>query len=273
MWKRWEDKDTVFTLEDFAKELVNLRVDEGIINRLIEEYKEVKKAQFLNNYEGVIHHAGKFSEVILGLIENKVSGQGINLDKIHFGNLYEKIKNYPKSNAEDEILTLAIPEVAKSVYTLRNKKDVAHVKTVDPNLIDSVYCVASCDWMLSELALLLLKVDEKEAYELIRSVLEKKIPLIEEFEDGTIVILKKDLSRSDEILLTLYYHYPRRLPNSDLKNILKLPSKSIYVYLKHLEGEKLIHRTEEGSKLTQLGIKYVEENLIIKNQKGCLNFQ
>jgi DNA-binding PadR family transcriptional regulator len=252
----------VLTLEDFAKKLVGLGIDEGIAKRLIEEYRDVKKAHFFNKYEEVIKYAGKFSETILALIENKVSGKSINLDKVEFDELYKKIVKYPKSSAKEEVLTLAIPRVARSVYTLRSKKDVVHVKTVDPDFIDSVYCLTACDWMLSEIALLFLKVDEREVYELINSVLKKKIPLVEEFEDGTIVILKKDLSRSDEILLTLYYHYPRRLPNSDLDKILKLPSKSIYVYLQRLEDERLIHRTEEGSKLTQLGIKYVEENLL-----------
>jgi len=251
----------LFTLEKFAEEMVNLGINEKIVNRLIEEYKEIKKAQFLNDHEKVISHAAKFSEIILALIESKVSGQSVNLDKIRFGNLFEKIRGYPKSNAEDEILTLAIPEVAKSVYTLRNKKDVAHVKTVDPDFIDSIYCVTACDWMLSELALLFLKMDEKASYELIYSVLEKKIPLIEEFEDGTIVILKKGLSRSDEILLALYHYYPKRISSLDLIKILKMSPNTIYVSLKRLERQKLIHKAKNGSKLTLLGVKYIEENL------------
>ena len=254
----------MFTLGEFAKKLISLGIDEKITNRLIDEYKEVKKAQFFNDCEKVIFHAAKLSEVILALIENKISGQIVNLDKIHFGRFYEKIRNYPKSNAEDEILTLAIPDVAKSVYTIRSKKDVAHVKTVDPNFIDSVYCTTACDWMISELALLFLKVDEKEAYELINSVLRKKVPLVEEFEDKTVVILKKNLSRSDEILLALYHYYPQRISSVDLETVLKLPKKSIYGYLKRLEDQRLIHKTKKGCKLTQLGIKYIEERILSK---------
>lgn len=251
----------MFAFEDFAKKFVALGIDEGITYRLIEEYKEVKKSAFFNDYEEVIKHAGKFSEAILALIENKISGKNVNLDKVNFDELYKKIVNYPKSDAKDEVLTLAMPRVARSVYTLRSKKDVVHIKTVDPDFIDSVYCVTACDWMLSELAFLLLKANEKEVYEMVNSVLKKKIPLIEEFEDGTIVILKTNLSRSDEILLALYHNYPRRASNLDLASILKIPRQIIYTYLQRLEEQRLIHRTESGSKLTQLGIKYVEENL------------
>jgi DNA-binding transcriptional ArsR family regulator len=139
---------------------------------------------------------------------------------------------------------------------------------VDPDFIDSVYCVTACDWMLSELAFLLLKVDEREVYGLINSVLNKKIPLVEEFEDGTIVVMKKDLTRADEILLALYHRYPQRISNSELEKILKLPPKTVYIYLQRLEGEKMIHRTEDGNKLTRLGIKYVEENLLTKQENS-----
>jgi hypothetical protein len=258
-----------FTLEDFAKNLVDLGIDKEITDRLIEYYKEVKKAHLSNKCKDVIRYAGQFSEAILTLIENKVSGKSVNVDKVEFEKLYKKILNYPKLNAKDEILTLALPRVARSVYTLRNKKAVVHVKTVDPDFIDSVYCVTACDWMLSELAFLLLKADEREVYELINSVLRKKIPLIEEFEDGTIVVLKEGLPWADEILLALYHYYPQRLKKQELEKILKTSSSSIiYTYLQRLENKRLIHRTDEGSKLTQLGIKYVEENLLIKQENS-----
>ena len=254
------------SFEKIAEELVNKGIDEKVVSKLITEYIKVKRAQLLNDHEKVISHSAKFSEVILALIENMLSGQAVNLDKIYFGNLCEKIKNYSKSNAEDEILTLAIPEVAESVYTLRNKKDVAHTKTIDPDSIDSVYCTTACDWMLSELVLLFLKVDESKVYELINSMLKKKVPIIEEFEDGTFVILRKDFSRSDEILVTLYHFYPRRISNVELEERLKLPHKSIYIYLSRLEAERFIHRTNDGSKLTLLGIKYVEDNILAKKE-------
>lgn len=258
------------TFEKFVEELVTAGIDRKIVSKLINEYKKVKRAQLLNDYEKVISHSAKFSEAILALIENKLSGQVVNLDKIYFGKLCEKIKKYPKSNAEEEILTLAIPEVAESVYTLRNKKDVAHIKTINPNSIDSVYCTTACDWMLSELVLVFLKVAEKEAYELINSILKKKVPTIEEFEDGTIVILQKGLSWADEILIALYHFYPQRIQNSDLKKMLKLPQMNIYTYLLRLEKQRLIHKTDKGSTLTQLGIKYVEDNLLTKKNNNLV---
>ncbi|MCD6341352.1 MAG: hypothetical protein J7L83_00630, partial [Thaumarchaeota archaeon] len=50
-----------------------------------------------------------------------------------------------------------------------------------------------------------------------------------------------------------------RVRNSELQKAVRT---NVSVYLRELEDEKIIHKTREGSKLTQLGIKYVEEQLL-----------
>ncbi len=187
----------------------------------------------------------------------------MDIDNIYFNKLLDEIVKYPKPSAEDVILTLAIPRVAESIYTIRSKKVVAHVKTIDPSFIDSSYCGSACDWMLSELAMLFYTSNPKEASELINSLLEKRIPLIEEFENGGIVILKKDLLVKDEFLIYLYYTYPNRITNGDLINAVRYhnPTYAEKILIK-LEGEKLIHRNINGNKPTKLGLKYVEDKIL-----------
>lgn len=251
------------TYEKFADELVNLGIDKTIVGKLIEEYKIVKKEHLLGDDEKVILHSAKVSDLVLALIKNKVSGKVVNINNIHFNRLLEEVKKYPKSTAEEVILTLAIPRVAESVYTIRSKKDVAHVKTVDPSYIDSSYCVSACDWMVSELAMLFLTSSPEEANELINSIIEKKIPTIEELEDGSIVVLKQGLALKEEFLLALYYSYPNRTTDEDLRKT-ALYSNVTYAekVLVGLEHDRFIHRNDEGNKLTKLGIKYVEERLL-----------
>jgi len=41
---------------------------------------------------------------------------------------------------------------------------------------------------------------------------------------------------------------------------------NVYAYLLQLEEEKLIHRSKDDVKLTQLGIKYVEEKYLRSSQ-------
>ena len=256
------------TYEKFAEELIARGIDKTIVDKLIDEYRIVKKEYFLGDNEKVVLHSAKVSDLILALVKNEVSRTVMDVNNIHFNELFEEIIKYSKSSAEEVILTLAIPRVAESVYTIRSKKDVAHVKTIDPSFIDSSYCVSACDWMLSELVLLFLKANPKEANELINSMIKKKVPTVEEFEDGSIVILRKDLSLPQEILLTLYHYYPKRLSNDNLIKLLKpLTRKNVYRPLYHLECERLIHKTIDGSKLTKLGIKYVEDEILTKKPK------
>jgi hypothetical protein len=108
--------------------------------------------------------------------------------------------------------------------------------------------------------MLLYTSDPNDAKELIDSFVKKKVPLVEEFEEQSIVILKKDMPLFDEILVTMYHFYPQRLSNAFLNKQVK--STNLYGTLQRLEDEKLIHRNLEGNKLTQLGIEHVENKLI-----------
>jgi hypothetical protein len=253
------------TYKRFAEELITQGIDKTIVEKLIEEYRIVKREHLLGDDEKAVLHSAKVSDLILALIKNKVSGQVEDVNNLHFSKLLEETLKYPKPSAADVILTLAIPRVAESVYTIRSKKDVAHVKTIDPSFIDSSYCVSACDWMLSELVLLFYKADVNEASELINSILTKKVPTIEEFEDGSVVILRKDLSLKQEFLLFLYHDYPKRTTNEDLIERLHYGNpKYAERILKELEGEKFVHRNNEGNKLTKNAIKYVEDEILTK---------
>ena len=250
------------TYQKFAADLVSKGIDKSIVDKLIEEYGTLKHEHLIGDNEKVVLHAAKFSDMAMALIKNEETHGTVDINNIHFDNLYNEIVNLPKTTPEQAILTLAIPRVAVSIQTLRNKKNVAHIKTLDPCFLDSYYCVSSCDWILSELAMLLYTSDPKEAKELIDSFIKKKVPLVEEFEEQSIVVLKKDLTLFDKILLNLYHFYPQRLPNAFLNKQLK--SSNVYGTLERLDHEKLIHRNDEGNKLTQLGIEYVESMLATK---------
>jgi hypothetical protein len=248
------------TYDKFASELISKGIDKEVVDRLIYEYGILKQEHLLGDNEKVVLHAAKFSDMAMALIKNKETGLRVDINDLHFDDLYKELLNYPKPTPEQAILTLAIPRVAISIQTLRNKKNVAHIKTIDPCVLDSYYCVSSCDWILSELAMLLYTSDPNEAKELIDSFVKKKMPLVEEFEEQSIVILKKDVPLFEKILLIGYHFYPRRLSNAFLNKQLK--STNVYGALQKLDDNKLIHRNNEGNKLTELGIEYVENKLV-----------
>ena len=104
--------------------------------------------------------------------------------------------------------------------------------------------------------------DSLEAKEIIESLCEKRIPWIEEFEDGSSMLLIEPESLSDKIVFTLYNYYPERITYDKILEVTLYDNMS---YLKRvitkLHKEKMLHINEDGIKLTRKGEAYVEHLL------------
>jgi len=250
------------------EQFTSRNIDRRLAEELIKEYKEVRKRDFLGHVEETITHSGRLSELVVAFIKNCVSGKTVNIDDVHFDNLLNEIYNYPKKSAEDRILTLAIPRVAVSVYTIRSKKDVVHVKKIDPDFFDTSYCVAACSWILSQLVLLFYTSNRKEANDLINSLLEKRSPFVEEFENGSARLLEQGMPFLDRILLILYNFYPNRKNPSFVAETMMSSPNYVKNQMLRLEKAFLVHRNDEGSKLTKKGIEKVERDILDKLERA-----
>lgn len=236
-------------------------VADKLLNELLQEYDMAKKFHFLEDWEKSILHASKFSELTLAVIKNIVDNETIDINNIHFDQLYNDFINRTKVTGEDEILLLAIPRVVRTVYDIRNKKRVAHVKAIDPDLLDSQYCVSACDWTLAQFVMLYLESDPQEVSSIIYSLIEKQVPFVEQFEDGSMVILKENLTFKEQFMVGLY-KLGLRVSKKELSRILKTYNQLINSTAKNLEDEKLVHMNENGIILTKKGIRFVEDNLL-----------
>jgi hypothetical protein len=236
-------------------------IDRRLIVELMKEYHMTKRFNYLGDWEKSILHASKFSEIALAVVKNIVDKEVIDINNIRFDSLCKDILRREKNSAEIEILTLAIPTTAKSVYNIRNKKRVAHVKAIDPDLLDSQYCVSACDWILAEFVMLYLESDPKEVNAIIHSLIEKRVPFVEQFEDRSLFILKEGLTFKEEFMVALY-QLGERISEKELAHILKKYPQLIYGTARNLEKDKLVHINENGVRLTRKGIKFVEDKLL-----------
>lgn len=203
----------------------------------------------------------------MAAIKNIVDKIKIDLNDIHFDSLFNEITARKKVNAVEEILMLAIPRVALSVYCIRNKKRVAHVKSINPDLIDSQYCLSACDWILSQIIMLYVTSNPEETSVLIHSLIEKQIPFIEQFEDGSLMVLDEKLTFKQQLMIVLY-KLGRRTPRKEVVRVLSTYPQLLNTTIKNLEELRIVHSNSDGVILTKKGIQVVEDEIL----KGCYKF-
>ena len=127
--------------------------------------------------------------------------------------------------------------------------------------MDATFVVSACDWIMAEFIRLYHTNDSNEAQRTVDSIVERKVPIIEEFGDD-LRVLASDLSVADQILVILYKKHPNYVLTSDLKNWIKTRSPSyITTALMRLDHQVKIYRKGNENIITRRGIKYVEESL------------
>ena len=152
-----------------------------------------------------------------------------------------------------EGLRVCAARIARSVYTLRNKRNIAHDNEVDPNTYDLAYVYHASAWIMAELLRNASGLSMQEAGALVALVQAPVSTLVEEI-GGTRVVLA-DVSVRTELLLLLHSHYPDVVPVKDiLKSLSRRGATTVRNRLRDLHDEKLAHgNAREGYQLTQAG--------------------
>lgn len=243
---------------NYIENLLNAGIDSTIVKPILSEYSLVKKQALMSSSENVIKHGGIFAELTMAAIKFLADGTLLNLNQIQFGRLLEEFENAPKPNPEDELLLLSIPRTAHAVYTLRSKKKVVHFKLIDPLEIDSVFVVRAVDWMLASLIFYIHRQDvSADLTDAVRDLLRKDIPIIEEFEDGDLVVLD-DLGTRKEMILLLNAS-SERISKERLRTLARTYRQDFDKNFRALQTNRHIHENAEGVKLTAKGIGEAEK--------------
>jgi len=233
----------------------------AFVKELLLEYKQSRECHWLGDITKTIIHAARFSELCMACLKQlSDSTVRIDLNRIAFGSYFDDLLRLPKQSPEEEVLYALIPKVLKGIYTIRSKKRVAHMKITTAEAIDAEYVITACNWVMSQLIFLYMAISPEDVVNLTNSIMERKVPTIEQFEDGEMMVLKKGLSFNEELLLVLY-QFPKRMSRKELNLMLK-PKKSSYVatYLNLLYKDRLIHLNKDGAVINKNGIKEIEDN-------------
>jgi hypothetical protein len=152
-----------------------------------------------------------------------------------------------------EGLRICSARLARSIYTFRNKRNIAHKNPVDPNRFDLALAHHGAAWIMAELLRNATAITMHEAGALIELVQAPVGTLVEEI-DG-VRLVHANTSVRGEILILLHSHFPERVPVSSILATMSARSAgSVQNRLGELRTAKLLHGDgKAGYRLTQAG--------------------
>ncbi len=174
------------------------------------------------------------------------------------GYLNKKIEN-EKTLPDD--LRICAARVARSIYTMRNRRNIAHKGTVDPNIFDLAYLHYAAAWLVTEFLRQASGLSMQEAGVLISQVQAPVSEIVEEI-DG-VRLVHANVSIKDEIRILLHSHFPNYVPNENIKaSLVGRNQGTLGNKLRELVGEKQIFGAPStGYRLTLAGWNTTETTI------------
>ena len=168
------------------------------------------------------------------------------------------VDDYLDKKAEHETslsegLRICAARIARSIYTLRNKRNIAHKNAVDPNTFDLAYVHQGAAWIMAELIRNATGITMDAAGKLIELVQAPVGTLVEEIEGVRLV--HADASARVQILILLHSHYPEKVAVPDiLKSLHTQNASSVQNRLGEMRTENLLFGDKNGGyRLTHAG--------------------
>jgi len=223
---------------------------------LIQEYGEVKLAFFRGDVEAIGNHSTKFYETVLQILEHIHTGS--HSSRVKIDQLLRSLEESPRSKYPESV-RIIIPRVCKALFTLRSERLEHKSKDITPKYIDSALIIALCDWIVAEFLRLFHTSDESKIQNIILELTRKKLPAIEEFEDGGLAFNLGRLSASQKVLAALYYSQQRLRPAEIARKTRIKYLSTVTRALNELKDREFIDANPDGFKINSKGIQHIED--------------
>ncbi len=192
---------------------------------------------------------GKFVETVVQILQYLEKGQ------------YEqkvKVEHFLKVQVEncvsiDEGLRICAARTCRAIYSLRNKRNIAHKNEIDPSTYDLEYIYAATRWVMAEFLRQAQNVSMEEAGTLIDMINAPVGPVIEEMDGRRLVY--GTFTIREEILVLMLSLYPDLVPiPAILESLDRRNGGSVRNVLRKLYIKKLIQgNSNKGYRLTSPG--------------------
>lgn len=236
---------------------------------LLKSYEEIVLNYLEHRWEPSELNGGKFCEVVFSVVSGALSGTFPSSpskprDMVAACRALENVPPDPL-RAGDRSMRILIPRVLPALYEIRNNRGVGHVGgEVDPNYLDATAVHSMSSWVLAELVRVFHDVSTREAQETVDSLIERKIPIIWEFE-GKRRVLDPKMGKSDQALLLLYSK-PSWVAESQLVQWVEYSNSTLFrnKILKPLHRARFVEYEEQKKRLriSPLGVHDVEVRIL-----------
>jgi len=199
--------------------------------------------------------AGKFVETTVQILQNRAEGSYDKKPDVE-GFLSRKVENCGQL---DDGLRICCARIARSAYTLRNKRNIAHKGAIDPNAYDLSFLHSAATWIMAELLRQSQKLTMEEAGSLIELIHAPINRIVENIDGHSLV--HGDFSTKEEILVLMRSRYPDGVETDNiLSSLQRRSAKSVENRVRELFSQKLIHGSRrDGYRLTITGFNTATE--------------
>jgi len=162
----------------------------------------------------------------------------------------------------DDGLRICAARVARAMYTLRNKRNIAHKGAVDPNVYDLRFLLAGAQWIMAELVRSASGLTMEEAGALIEGLSAPAGSMVEDFGGRRLVHGK--LSVREEVLVLMHSFHPEPLTPAQISAHLDRRSpRTIRAVIREEWLNKLFQGDSTlGYRLTSHGVKEAVEVML-----------
>lgn len=196
--------------------ILSSAIDLNLVNNITNIFESLQTSFQLLEFKKVGSDAGLFCEGVLMALWQLHNNSQFTITGVDFGTKCDQIMNEQKYQIDiakskeendeainrDESIRLFIPRTLLFVYTIRSKRQVAHLRGVEIDYIDSLLIVQACGWILAELLSIVSGIPNDEIMVLVQDVGKMHLPIVE-WIHNEIVVSKANLTRSQALVIII----------------------------------------------------------------------
>jgi hypothetical protein len=215
-------------------------IPDGLRLPLLAEYQSIVQNYSEHRWSPSELSGGRFCEIVFTILEGHAAG--------NYAGSPSKPRDFPSACRRLEQNTqvphsfqILISRLLPALYDVRNNRGVGHVGgDVDPNHMDAIFVLSSCNWIMAELVRVYHNLSTNEAQRVVETLVERRIPLIWEGENIRRV-LDPDMSIRSQVLLLLSTTSAGKVCTADLLNWIGYENRSYFrQLLRQMRGKRLL---------------------------------